>query len=81
MTAKPKKQERQKQTEWREVLTYDALVHRGVFNNRMTLKRAMDKYGFPRPYKLGERRVAWNREAVEAWLASRRQNAEAGAQQ
>jgi hypothetical protein len=54
-----------------QLLTYSALVERGIFNNRMTLKRAMDKYGFPRPYKLGGRRVAWSREAVEAWLASR----------
>lgn len=55
-----------------ELMTYEGLIKAGLFNNRMTLKRAMDKYGFPRPYKLGERRVAWNREAVEAWLASRK---------
>jgi len=79
MTSKPKKtarpkQERQKQTEWRELLTYDALVQHGIFNNRMTLKRAMDKLCFPRPYKLGDRRVKWSRKAVEAWLESRRQD-------
>jgi len=78
---KPKQGTRQRQTEWREVLTYDALVERGIFNNRMTLKRAMEKHGFPRPYRLGERRIAWSRDAVDAWLESRRQNAEANAAQ
>ena len=53
-------------------LTFAAMVERGIFGNRMTLKRAMDKQGFPRPYKLGERRVGWDEAEVDAWLASRR---------
>jgi len=53
-------------------LSYSTLVTRGLFSNRMTLKRAMDKHGFPRPYRLGERRVAWSEGEVAVWLAGRK---------
>jgi predicted DNA-binding transcriptional regulator AlpA len=56
----------------RKFLTFKELVRRGIFNNRMTLKRAMDKHGFPRPYRPGDRRVLWAEAQVDAWLAGRR---------
>ena len=79
MTAKAKRKKPERSPETRDVLNYDALVERGIFNNRMTLKRSMEKYGFPRPIKLGIRRVAWSRAAVDAWLASRASDAGAHA--
>ena len=50
------------------LVTYAALVERGIFNNRMTLRRAISKYGFPEPYHLGPHRVAWDESEVEDWL-------------
>ncbi|CAB3901032.1 helix-turn-helix transcriptional regulator [Achromobacter animicus] len=35
------------------------------------LYAAMSKDGFPQPYQLGLRRVAWKRAEVLAWLESR----------
>jgi len=35
------------------------------------LYTAIKKEGFPQPYQIGPRRVAWNRAEVLAWMASR----------
>lgn len=56
----------------RRFITFEQLVERGIFNNRVTLDRAIKRYGFPPPYKLGGRRVCWNEAEVEAWTDSRR---------
>jgi hypothetical protein len=53
-------------------LIYDNLVERGIFNNRMTLRRAIKDHGFPKPYKLSSTRVLWDEVEVDAWLVSRR---------
>jgi predicted DNA-binding transcriptional regulator AlpA len=37
----------------------------------MTLKRWMEKEGFPLPIQLGPNTVAWCESKIEAWLASR----------
>jgi predicted DNA-binding transcriptional regulator AlpA len=52
----------------KHLLTYATLVHRGIFNNRTTLRRAIKNYGFPEPNKLGERRVLWDAAEVDCWL-------------
>lgn len=36
-----------------------------------TVYRYIREYGFPKPIKLNERTSRWDREAVEAWIASR----------
>jgi predicted DNA-binding transcriptional regulator AlpA len=53
-------------------LSFDALKERGLFSNRVSLDRAIKLYGFPRPFKLGARRVAWCETEVDAWVQSRR---------
>lgn len=35
------------------------------------LYRAIRNDGFPKPYPIGPRRVAWNRRQVEAWIQAR----------
>ena len=55
-----------------KLLTFKELVRRGIFSNRMTLKRAMDKHDFPRPYRPGARRVLWAEAEVYEWLAGRK---------
>ncbi len=56
----------------KHLVTYAALVNRGIFSNRTTLRRAIACYGFPKPYKLGERRVSWDAAEVDSWVTSRR---------
>lgn len=55
-----------------KLLTFNELVRRGIFSNRMTLKRAMEKHGFPSPYRPGDRRVLWAEAEVYNWLAGRK---------
>jgi len=54
-----------------KLLRYDDLVARNIIKNRMTLKRWMEKEGFPLPTQLGPNTVAWCESKIEAWLASR----------
>jgi predicted DNA-binding transcriptional regulator AlpA len=53
------------------VLRFPDLVARGLFNSRMTLKRAIDSSNFPAGFLLTPNSRAWNEADVEAWLASR----------
>ena len=39
--------------------------------SRATIYRLIAKGTFPRPDKLGERRVAWKESALETWINSR----------
>ncbi|MGB8899195.1 MAG: AlpA family phage regulatory protein [Methylocella sp.] len=52
-------------------INYRWLVDNGVMPNRTTLARSIEKFDFPAPLELGKNRIAWNRDEVEAWLASR----------
>jgi predicted DNA-binding transcriptional regulator AlpA len=37
----------------------------------MCLARAIENYGFPKPFALGTNRLAWRLDEVEAWIAAR----------
>ncbi|MGB8898974.1 MAG: AlpA family phage regulatory protein [Methylocella sp.] len=52
-------------------VNYHWLVDSGIMPNRVTLGRAIAQLDFPKPVELGRNRVAWNRDEVEAWRASR----------
>lgn len=43
---------------------YRDLVAQGRFNNRMSLKRAMEAGRFPKPVKLGPNTLAWTDEQL-----------------
>ena len=54
-------------------LRYRDLVARGIFRNRMSLYRAMQREHdpFPKPYRIGANTVVWKAEDVAAWLERR----------
>jgi predicted DNA-binding transcriptional regulator AlpA len=56
-----------------EVMRYRDLVERRIWNNRMSLRRAMLRVDdpFPRPIQLGPNSIAWRRRDVEEWLERR----------
>lgn len=56
-------------------LTFKDLVTRGLFTNRHTLQNSIEKYGFPQPYQLGDRRVVWSSTEVNQWLTTRKKAA------
>ena len=47
------------------------LVALGIFNNRMTAKRWVERGDFPAPIRLGENSIAWRKAEVKAWLEQR----------
>jgi hypothetical protein len=51
-------------------IRYKQLHEEGIFANRMDAARKVAA-GFPAPYELGENSIAWDRDEVERWLASR----------
>jgi predicted DNA-binding transcriptional regulator AlpA len=53
------------------MVRFPDLVARGIFNSRMTLKRAIDALGFPPGILLTPNSRAWREDEVEAWIASR----------
>jgi len=56
----------------RKFVTCEALIAQGIFANKMGPRRAIDGCGFPKPYRLGNRRQVWDWQEVERWLDSRR---------
>ena len=50
---------------------FAGLKARGIVSNHVTLKRWIEKEGFPSGILLGPNTRAWREEDVEAWLASR----------
>ena len=56
----------------RKLVGYEVLKEQGIVTNRMAIKRAIERRGFPKPFRLGDRHVAWDLEEVEKWLESRR---------
>lgn len=49
---------------------YKELHDEGIFSNRMDAARKVAG-GFPQPIELGPNTIAWDRDEVEKWLASR----------
>ena len=50
---------------------YCHLVLAGYVNNRTTLKRYIDNYGFPKPIKFGPHTAKYSASAVKAWADAR----------
>ena len=53
------------------LLRFRDLKARGIVSNHVTLKRWIEKEGFPRGILLGPNTRAWVESQIEAWLASR----------
>lgn len=53
------------------MLRFPDLVARGLFNSRMTLKRAIDNQGFPPGILITPNSRAWSEGEIDAWIASR----------
>jgi len=53
------------------LLRFRDLKSRGIVNNHMTLKRWIEREGFPTGFMIGPNSRAWHESAVLAWLASR----------
>jgi predicted DNA-binding transcriptional regulator AlpA len=53
------------------LLRFPDLIARGLFNSRMTLKRAIDTQGFPPGVLITPNARVWDEAAIDAWLASR----------
>jgi len=55
------------------LLRYRDLVASGIVNNRMTLRRWMDRKDdpFPQAIQLSENSIAWRAADVENWIARR----------
>jgi prophage regulatory protein len=53
------------------LIRFRTLQQRGIIPNRVTLKRRIDRDGFPKPIRLGENSVAWIEAEVDAWLQAR----------
>jgi prophage regulatory protein len=56
----------------RRLLRNAATRAKAGFPSNSSLYSAMERSGFPRPIKLGERSVAWVEEEVDAWIEARR---------
>jgi predicted DNA-binding transcriptional regulator AlpA len=53
------------------MLRFPDLIARGLFNSRMTLKRAIDAQGFPPGILITPNARAWDETEIDAWLANR----------
>jgi predicted DNA-binding transcriptional regulator AlpA len=62
------------------LLRFPDLIARGLFNSRMTLKRAIDTQGFPPGVLITPNARAWSEDEVNAWVASRPAARKAGRQ-
>lgn len=55
------------------LLTFKDLNSRGIPYSRQWLDRLINDGKFPRPLKIGARRIAWIEAEIEQWLADRAQ--------
>ncbi len=53
------------------LLRFSDLQARGVVNNWVTLRRWIDREGFPTGRMLGPNTRAWSEDEIAAWIASR----------
>lgn len=51
-----------------KVLRFSDLVRLGILNNRMTLRRWIQRGIFPKPITLGPNSLAWRESDIEAYL-------------
>lgn len=54
-----------------KVVPFNQLEDFGIVYSRTHIKRLMDDDKFPRPVKVGERRIAWLESEILAWLEAR----------
>jgi len=54
-----------------ELLRFADLKDRGIVRNHVTLKRWIEKEGFPPGFLMGPNSRVWWKSSVYAWLASR----------
>lgn len=62
-----------------KVLRFPDLKAAQIVTNWSQLRRLIDGHGFPPGYLLGSHTRVWDEAAVEGWLQSRRELAEAAA--
>ncbi len=61
------------------LVRFKALKSKGIVDNRVTLDRWMNDFGFPQPIQLGPNTLAWDLDEVTPWIAARkRQPKDAG---
>jgi hypothetical protein len=63
------------------LLRFKDIKGAGIFNNRMSLKRAMERDAdpFPRPLELGPNSIGWRLSDIKAWLDRRAHTSEGAA--
>lgn len=61
-------------------ITFNALRERGIPYTREHLARLVKAGTFPAPVRLGERRIGWVADEVDAWAAERIAQRDAGIQ-
>ena len=54
-----------------ELISFADLRERGIVKNWATLRRMIDRDGFPAGIQLGPNRRAWVSSSVQEWIASR----------
>ena len=54
-----------------KVVPFNQLEDFGITFSRTHIKRLMDEDKFPRPVRVGERRIAWLESEILAWLEAR----------
>ena len=52
----------------KKFLRFHDLVEAGIVNNRMTLSRWIENYGFPKGLKPGPNTRLWTEDSVTEWL-------------
>ena len=55
----------------KKLLRFKELKAAGIVTDRATLRRWVNKYGFPQGTCLGPNIVAWNSAEIDQWLESR----------
>lgn len=53
------------------VLSFSDLTARGIPYSRVWIYKLMERGEFPKPTKIGARRVVWSETEIDAWLQSR----------
>ena len=55
-----------------KLLRFNELRARGIVTNWPSLRRLVERHGFPPGYRLGSQLRAWREDEVETWIDSRR---------
>jgi prophage regulatory protein len=54
-----------------KLLRIDAVMDRTGLRSKSSVYLAMEKYGLPRPVKIGDRSVAWQEDLIDTWIEDR----------